>query len=169
MGGKFSLRDIFRSKDISYMLTPEEAASRKDVAMKALGLVSLLFGFAALPGAWSEAQAAAPPASHTFVRPPIVAPHGNPRPGIGWGCNRRRFASGSYFAPSWLDYSAYPQQDAPPPEPTPSPVVNYVFVNAPASAPPPERLGPRFIAVDPHAFARPQNSAPLVIYGDAPD
>jgi hypothetical protein len=136
--------------------------------MKALGLLSSLLGFTSLACAQCEARAVAPPASHTFLRPPPhLAPHGNARPGIGWGCNRRRFVSGSYFAPSWLGYSAYPQQDTPPPEATPSPVVSNVFVEAPA-APSYVSGGPRLITVDPSAPSRRENADPLVIYGDPP-
>jgi len=153
----------------------EEAASGKDVAMKALGL-SLLFGFAALAGPAHAGVPAAhpgvPAVSHTVLRPPVVAPRGNSRPGSGWRCNPRRFASAAFYAPSWFDYSGYPQADAAPPDAAPSPVVNYVYVNepmtAPVAAPPQEFLGPRFIAVDRLAFPLPRRGHPLVIYGNGP-
>ena len=160
-------------------LVPEEAASRKDVAMKALGLLLLLCGFAALtwplPAAYAGIAAAhvgVPAASHTLLRPPVIARPGNSRPGIGWRCNPRRFASASFYAPSWSDYSGYPQADAAPPDVAPTPVVNYVYVNEPAAAPVAaplrESLGPRLIAIDRLAFPSARRGRPVVIYGDAP-
>ena len=147
---------------------------RRIFAMKTIGLLALLFGFSALtfaphasasgdasrrsPAFHSSPVAAAAqptlrppmvaPSAHWDFRPPSFAPPNYTRAPYGWDCNRRRFAGGSLYAGSWAGDSATAQPDAPPPEAPPPPVVNYVFVEAPAVAPPPERLGPRFIAVD---------------------
>jgi hypothetical protein len=138
--------------------------------MKALGLLSLLFGFTALSGTGSEAQAAARPTFRPPLRPSVAVPPSKGRAQNGWGGNRRRFASAYFYDASWLGYSAYPQADAVAPDAVPWPVVNYVYVNAPAvAAPVQESRGPRFIEVDRGAYPRPGPGGPLVIYGDAPE
>ena len=133
--------------------------------MKARGLL-LLFGFFALAGARSEAQAAARATFHSPARPSVAPPPSSGRAHNGWGRKPRRFASVYFYDASWQGYPAYPQADAAPPPP----VVNYVYVDAPViAAPAQDSHGPRLIVVDRNTFAKPRGGGPLVIYGDAPE
>jgi len=134
--------------------------------MKAIGLLSLILGIAALFVQPDDAQAGARPAFRSPMRLPFATPPGGANAQNARNCNRRRLVGGSFYGASWISDTAGEQQDAPPPAAPPPPPVSYVFVEAPANAPAQERLGPRIIAVDRRTIATPSGGRPLVIYGD---
>ena len=131
--------------------------------MKAIGLLSLIWGLAALAVQPEQAQAGVRPA----FRPPLVAPPGNAHAQNAGNCNQRRFVGGAFYSASWAG-DTYAQPVPPQPDAAPPPAVNYIFVQAPAAAPVPERIGPRFIAVDRGPIVRQRGGRPTVIYGDPP-
>ena len=133
--------------------------------MKAIGLLSLILGIAALFVQPDDTQAGARPAFRSPMRLPFATPPGGANAQNARNCNRRRLVGGSFYGASWGDY-ANEQPEAPPPDAPPPPLVSYVFVEAPANAPAQERLGPRIIAVDRRTIATPSGGRPLVIYGD---